>query len=214
MDELRLADLSDEHLIQHLVRARDAGDHDQFKLSIDLLAWRRWDHVRGKVLAKVNPVDADDVAMEAMTSAIGSYDFRGTSMGEFVSGLNTIVRYRIADYHKKQEKSGEVRSTGQGEDGDAHGPEPAEPDLEIEETGTRLLFEEVLSRRSDVHRRVVELRNEGFSAKETAELVNSEATSGGGSGGEPSRMTPANVDKIFSRFNKDLRVAFEESGGL
>ena len=52
-DELRLAKLSDEDLIQHLVKARDAGDHDQFRLSTNILVFRRFDHVCAKVSLKV-----------------------------------------------------------------------------------------------------------------------------------------------------------------
>ncbi|MFA9399947.1 MAG: RNA polymerase sigma factor [Acidobacteriota bacterium] len=206
--------LSDEDLIQHLVEARDAGDHDQFKLAIDHLVWRRWDHVYAKVRAKVDPVDAEDVAMDAMTSAIGSFNFRGSSMGEFVSGLNTIVKYRIADHYEKKKRAENDESLEAGETGDSHGPEPGEDDEGIEALGVEVLVDEVIATRPAAHRMVIRLRIDGHSSKETSALVNEQDAADDGSREIQSAMTQANVDQIFYRFKKDLRTAIEESGGF
>ncbi|MCB0828295.1 MAG: hypothetical protein KDB62_05745 [Solirubrobacterales bacterium] len=213
MDEPKLADLSDEHLIQHLVRARDGGDRDQFKRSIDLLVYRRYDHIVGKVGLKVPEQDVEDVAMNAITSAIGSFDFRGTTMGEFVSGLNTITERRIADYHRHRERDAKDERLGGDADEDSQGIEPKETDRETGGVALRMVVDQVISRRSAAHQTVIRLRIDGHSAKETAALVN-EQRPGDGSGGDPSPMTPANVDQIFSRFKRDLRAAIEGSGGF
>jgi DNA-directed RNA polymerase specialized sigma24 family protein len=214
LDEPKLADLSDEHLIQHLVRARDAGDHEQFKLSIDLLVYRRYDHIVGKVGLKVPEQDVEDVAMNAITSAIGSFDFRGTTMGEFVSGLNTITERRIADYHRHREREAKDEGLGGDRDEDSHGIEPQESQRETGGVALRMVVDQVISGRSAAHQKVIRLRIDGHGAKETAALVNEQGSGDGGSGGDPPPMTPANVDQIFSRFKRDLRAAIEQSGGF
>lgn len=214
MDELRLADLSDEHLIKHLVKARDAGDPAQFKLSVKLLVYRRFDHVYGKVGLKVPEQDVEDVAMKAITSAIGSFDFRGSTMGEFVSGLNTITERRIADYFRERERDAKNERLGGEEGEDFHGPEPSEVEEEVGGVALRLLVDEVISGRSGAHQEVIRLRIEGHSAKETAARINQSVAAGGGPGDESPEMTPVNVDQIFSRFKRDLGVAIEESGGF
>jgi len=54
---------------------------------------------------------------------------------------------------------------------------------------------------------VVEMRMDGFSAKETAAEVAASGVEGGGG------MTPANVDQIFSRFKKKMAKALSEERG-
>ncbi len=55
-----------------------------------------------RVALKVPPADVDDVAHEAILSAIRSA-FSGESIGEFRAWLNHITSRRIADYHRRLE---------------------------------------------------------------------------------------------------------------
>ncbi|MBK5110480.1 MAG: sigma-70 family RNA polymerase sigma factor [Thermoleophilia bacterium] len=202
-DDAKLATLSDEDLIRHLVAARDAGDRGQFKLAQNILLDRRYPQVKAMVLAKVPEDDAEDVAMNVMVSAIAKFSFAGSSIGEFVSALKTITKYRIADYHKKKEKAIDVDPLpgGGGED-DAYGPEPTGysgvDDVPINEI-RRAALDEL----SPLKRRVVVLRLAGYPSKEAAEIVNQTC-------GPETPMTYVYVDKIFSLYNKRLKELFEE----
>lgn len=208
LPEIELARLSDDQLIAHIVAAREAGDHDGARSALGILAFRRYDDIRRRVLIKVPPEDADDVTSEVFASAIKSA-FDGTSVGEFVNWLKTITRFRIADYHRGRPDQPDLRlAEDQEGDEEAWGKELSEDDFS-DRVDTEDLIEQSMSDLSAPHRAVVEFYVfGGLSAKKTAEEVNmfceDELT-------KP--MTEANVYQIGKRFRDRLRKLLEEARG-
>ena len=99
-DERALDQLDDEALLAYRAAALEAGDADSAKRALGVLVFRYFDDVHRRCRAKLPPADAEDVAMEAVVSAIRSH-IDGTSVGEFRKWLNRIVGRRIADYLRK-----------------------------------------------------------------------------------------------------------------
>jgi RNA polymerase sigma factor (sigma-70 family) len=199
LPEGQLATLSDDRLIDYMRRARDAGRHDAMTPAIGVLVYGYWANLVGRARLKLPAADAEEVAGEAVASAIASA-FDGKSIGEFRAWLHTILARRIADYleaRKRRPRTTPLPSEHQGEQ-NVWGAEPA-----AEFEGEALFAHNCLSRAYEEideprHRRVVELYVLGpHAAAETAELV------GGG-------MTEANVHQIASRFQRRFRTLLEE----
>ena len=203
--EHELSTLSDDDLVAHIVAARKAGDLPGLKLSLGILGFRRWEDTVRRVLAKVPPADAEDVASQALEGAIKAA-FEGESMGEFVNLLHTVTDRRIADYHRKLEGKPrqEPLPDEHEKDEDVWGVAGAEPDFSGG-VDTRWVLEEALGELSKAHRMVVELWLEGYSAEETAAKVNNEL---GDALDKP--MTESNAHKICSRFRKHLDELLDE----
>ncbi len=207
-NENELDHLSDDQLIAEIAAARDAGDNDAARAALGVLAFRRYDDVKRRVLIKVPAKDADDVASEVFISAMKSA-FDGTSVGEFVRWLQTITKRRIADYHRGAPEKPELPLAEEGGDEeDERGVQVIEDDF-ADEIDTESVIEQVMDELSGPHRAVVEFYVfEGLSAKETADQVNmsckDELT-------QP--MTDANVHQIAKRFRERLRKLLEETRG-
>ena len=195
LPEPALQGLDDEALVDYLRRAREAGRHEAMKPAIAHLVYGYWNLLVGRALVKLpNSQDAEDVAAEAMASALVSA-FDGKSVGEFRSWLHTILSRRIADWHearKRRPKPSPLPAENRDDD-DAWGPEPSE---EFQGDGLhardciRQAYDEVEDPR---HRQVLDLYVFGpQSASEAAEIV--------GDG-----MTEANVHQIASRYQKRVK---------
>lgn len=194
-NENELLQYTDEKLVEYIVSARDAGETDAMTAAVGIFAWGRQGMVMGLLgLKNVPEKDREQVFMEVIHGTLKA-SFDGVSVGQIVNMIKTITRYRTADYFEKN-KSG-LRSEPLPEPGGDDGPEFGIPDDGFDEFEVRELVESVLETRSPEHRRVIELRLEKFPSKEIAEMM------------EVS-MSPANIDKIFSRFNRDLKTAFED----
>ena len=103
------------------------GAHDAMKPAIGMLVFGYWDMLVNRARLKLPPSDVEDVASEAIASAIASA-FDGKSVGEFRSWLHTILSRRIADYleaRKRRPQDREARDRARGSD-DVWGEEPAE----------------------------------------------------------------------------------------
>ncbi len=211
-NENELALLSDDDLIAEIVAARDAGDNDQARLALSILAFRRYPDVVRRVSIKVPKADVEDVAMEALSSAVKSA-FDGTSVGEFVNWLATITKFRIADYHRSRpdEPDAPLPEEREGDEG-SWGQQPSKPDF-TDDLGERLdmtaIIEQAFGELSGPHQAVVDSYVfEGMKAKETADQVNmsckDELT-------QP--MTDAYVHQIAKRFRERLKELLEESRG-
>ncbi|MFN8161679.1 MAG: RNA polymerase sigma factor [Solirubrobacterales bacterium] len=204
--------LADDGLIGEVQAARGAGDSEAARLALSVLLWRRYRDVVRRVQIKVPERDAEDVAMEALTSAIKSA-FDGTSVGEFVNWLATITDRRIADYHRKRSDRPEVPLAH--EHGDEEAVRGEEPSIENfsddtdEQIDTREAVEQALSELGEVHRMVVEIYVfEDLSAKQTAQRVNMSENP------KPDTpMTEANVHQIAKRFRQRLRRLLEDPSG-
>jgi RNA polymerase sigma factor (sigma-70 family) len=195
----QLATLSDDQLIDYMRRARGADRHDAMKPAIAVLVYGHWANLVNRARLKLPAGDAEEVAGEAVASAIASA-FDGKSIGEFRAWLHTILGRRIADYleaRRRRPRTTPLPSEHEGEE-DVWGAEPA-----AEFEGEALFAEDCLGRAYEEideprHRRVVELYVlRPHTAAETAELI--------GAG-----MTEENVHQIASRFQRRFRALLEE----
>jgi RNA polymerase sigma factor (sigma-70 family) len=199
LSQRHLEDLSDEQLVEYMKRAREAGRHEAMKPAVAVLVYGYWDNLVNRARLKLrNDADAEDVAAEAVASAIVSA-FDGKSVGEFRSWLHTILSRRIADWWQAKEQKLEktrLPSEHQGDE-DVWGREPA-VDFEGEALFARDCVRRALAEIEDPrHRRAIDLYVLGRnSAAETAALV--------GDG-----MTEANVHQISSRFQRRVRELLE-----
>ena len=94
--------LSDEELLAYIVDARSAGGAEAARRALMFLVHGYWGSLVARARLKIPPADVEDVAGEALATAIKS-SFDGQSRGEFRVWLNTIIRRRIADYHRRRE---------------------------------------------------------------------------------------------------------------
>jgi DNA-directed RNA polymerase specialized sigma24 family protein len=196
--------LSNEELVAYLVEQRDAGRTECAKYAVEILAFGYWKHVRFRVWRKVPKEDVDDVTAEVIESAIGSA-FDGRVIGQFVSWLNTITKFRIADYHRKRERGLETTPLPEEHPGteDVWGA-VGEEDGELEAVAVLEAAARVLRRRSPVHQLVIRLYGPhalnfmALSAAETVERVK------GANPGES--MSEANVHQIWHRYKKGLQA--------
>lgn len=199
--ELRLEDLDDDGLVERIVSARISGKLHIANKALAILVYRRADDVLARVKLKVPATDAEDVAQEALLSALKA-SFAGESVGQFVNLLNTIVDRRIADFHRKREKVPDIQPLPEEHESDegVWGDTPSESD-DTGEVAIRMEVEALLGELSEPHRRDVELNVfSGYPARETAENVNEEF---GDQLKNP--MTEDNVHQIVSRFRSELR---------
>lgn len=201
--------LSSDELIAYLREADAAGDPASAERALGVLVFRHMPDVKRRCSIKVPSADVEDVAMEAITSAIRSA-FDERSYGQFRSWLNTIVDRRIADYHRRRE-SRPVETPYPEEHSDAEeiwGESGAVED----ETGSvdaQSIIDAAFASLNAVHGRVVELFIfEDLSAQEVADQVNDEFDS------QPELTTPMtidNVSQIARRFRESVREMLEEA---
>jgi RNA polymerase sigma factor (sigma-70 family) len=212
LPEHRLSGLDDERLIGQVIAAREAGDFDQVRLAMSILAYIYYDRVKARVNLKVPKDSVDDVVQEVMAHALKS-SFDGRSIGQFISWLNTITSRRIADFTERtaRERDRQAKPLTTGED-DGHqhevGVDGGQSQVEIEQ-----IVAQALSALEDpLHRRVVELYGPGefgfaeMSAREVVENVNGDARDG------QAPMSETNVHKIFQRFRDRVREAMQAGG--
>lgn len=196
--ELELQQLNDEQLVDYLRAAREAGRPEAMRPAIAVLVLGYWDTLIARARLKLPEADTEDVAADAMMSALASA-FDGRSVGEFRAWLHTILSRRIADYfeaRKRRPATTGLVSEHAGED-DVWGKEPAAPfegDALFAEECLRQSYAELTEPR---HRQVVDLYVLGpHSAGEAAALVGPD-------------MTEANVHQIASRFQRRFRQLLE-----
>jgi RNA polymerase sigma factor (sigma-70 family) len=196
LPEHELATRSDEELIDYIRAARAAGKDDAVRLALAILVYGYLPIIQRRVAAKVPESDVQDVAGDAMESAIKS-TFDGESVGSFASWLHRITLRRIVDYYRRKEgkPETEVLLTGDENDEKLWGEVPAVQfegvTLDVDRA-LKIAFDEL----SEAHQRVVELYVFwDLSAAEVAEET-----------GE----SEANVHQIGSRFRKRLRDLLED----
>jgi len=192
--------LSDEELIEYIVGARDAGRLDACNRAGAILVHGYWAIVVARARLKVPPADAEDVAGQAVVSAITTFAFAGASIGEFRGWLHTIVDRRIADYHRTRERRPppERLPEAGGDDDAAWGVEPWE-EGDIDAIDVQSVVDQAFAELSETHQRVVELY--GF-----------DDLSAAGAAARIPDMTEANVHQIYTRFRARLRELLAEAG--
>jgi RNA polymerase sigma factor (sigma-70 family) len=198
LPEHQLQPLSDDDLIAYIRAARDAGRPDAMKPAIGVLAFGYWDNLVNRARLKLPESDVEQVAGEALESAIASA-FDGRSVGEFRSWLHTILSRRIADHYQKRERTLPTEKLV-SEHQDAEEVWGEEPSVDFE--GGALYAQEcvstALAELPDAHRRVVRLHVFGpHSAAAVVERV--------GDG-----MTEANVHQISSRYQRRVKELLDK----
>jgi DNA-directed RNA polymerase specialized sigma24 family protein len=197
--ELELHNRSDDDLITYVRTARTHGDTDGANLALRVLVFGYMDHVTARVAIKVPAHAVDEVAGQALISAVTSA-FRGESVGEFRSWLHVIVDRRIADFHR----AGRVEVVPLLPDHDAL--------ASLDDTGGTIAAQNVvdatMAELSELHRAVVDLYVfDGLSAQETALELAQRFPS------PPNAQISAdNVHKIAQRFRDRVRASLEEAG--
>lgn len=187
--------LTDEALIAYVLDARDAGDADSAKSALRVLVWGHWGRVKAKVGLKVPRADVEDVAAEAITSALTAA-FDGQSVGEFTSWLNTIVQRRVADYHRRIQR-GLREVSVDDERGDEALPWEADGSGYVE---VRVILQDLMDALEPAHREVVRLYVfDDLAAGEVEERL--------------PNMTVDNIHQIASRFRRQLRERLEAGDG-
>ena len=95
--EHELAAMPEHRLIAYLL---DAREHDaDTGIPVAILVYKLMSDVRRRVAMKVPAEAIDEVAETVLLSALTS-SFDGDSVGEFRAWLTTIIKRRIADYHR------------------------------------------------------------------------------------------------------------------
>jgi DNA-directed RNA polymerase specialized sigma24 family protein len=195
-DHVHLEELRDDELIAVLREARDRGDADAARTALQMLVFGYMDTVRRRVALKVPAEAADDVAGQAMVSAIGGA-FRGGSVGEFRAWMHVIVDRRIADYHR----AGRLEVVALGDDVERTPSHGAEQDA----VETANVVEVVMSELTAVHRAVIDLYVfDDLPATETAAEIARRFP-----WPPHAAVTADNVHKIAQRFRDRLRSELE-----
>lgn len=198
LPETQLDALSDDALIAYVLAARDAGDAAAARTALRILVWGHYRSVQYKVALRVPREDVDDVACDAIASALTAA-FDGTSAGEFRSWLATIVKRRIADYHRKVQRTLDqvvLDPTG-GEAGEGAVPWEADESGYVE---VQVILQDLLDALDPTHRDVIRLYV--FDDRPAGEVA-----------ARLDGMTEANVHQIASRFRRDLLRRLEAGDG-
>lgn len=194
--EHELATLPDEQLISYIQKARAAGRTETMTLALSVLVFGYLDIVTRRVALKVPPADVDDVAHEAILSAIRSA-FAGESIGEFRAWLNRITLRRIADYHRKLEgKPKTVPLLSGDEEDDAGWGEVPTTDFEGVRVDAERAIETAYEGLSEAHQRIVDAYV--FADRPASEVASAEGTS------------EDNVHQVASRFRRRVRELLED----
>lgn len=207
LNESKLDRLSDDELIRYVARAREAGNKEAARRALCVFGFRRYDDLlRFAKLRVRNDEDAEDLVQEALKDLLRA-TFRGELTGEAVKFLFTILSRRIADYYERRKRRGGGEVQLPEERDDEQGPAPAAARTEDFTEGVEAqdVVERVLEQLNPTHRLVVEYYfRSGFSARETAEKVNSELPD------LDTPMTEPNVHQIATRFRQALRRELEQ----
>ena len=102
LNDNELSALTDEELIARQADARQASRPQDAARALGHLLNRNRYRVWAWVQLKIPADDVEDVVSEVTVSAISSV-LEGTTVGEYVEWLRTIVHRRVADYHRRKE---------------------------------------------------------------------------------------------------------------
>ena len=201
--------LSSDELVAYLREADAARDQASAERALGVLVFRHMDDVKRRCSIKIPRADVEDVAMEAITSAIRSA-FDERSYGQFRSWLNTIVDRRIADYHRRKEaRPSETAYPDEHSDAEEIWGESGAVEDETGRVDAQSVIDAALDALNPVHRRVIELFIfEDLSAQESADGVN-EQMDGHADLGTP--MTVDNVSQISRRYRETVRKMLEDA---
>lgn len=161
--------------------------------AVYVLVQGRLPMVQGMVARKTPPHVRDELVNNIFGDVFmaASESFAGDHVGEFVNFVKTITHRRIADFVRSEKRRIKTDTIDYDGDEDSWGPEPVSskgdpgPEVWVPEAVAK-----VMATRSETHRRVIEMRLNGARSKEVIEEIDG--------------MSVANVDKILSRFRRDM----------
>lgn len=212
LTEMELGLLGDDELVARIGVAKDAGDVVGAKQASEHLALGFEQQIKIKVARKVPAQDIDEVAQEALISLVNA-SFDGKVLASFRAFMNTIVKYRIADYWREQERHPRQAPlpSEHGGDDETWGEEPTVEDSSSE-LAIRDAIERVIATRNPQHQRIIRLYGpeliEGGEDLSGAQVVERLAAEGEG-------VSVDNVQQIWRRFKVDLAEQLQsgEDGG-
>ncbi|GEM_PF-3188292 len=188
-----LAKLEDEGLVAYLVSARNAGDPEAMSGAVYALVERRTPMVQGMVARKAPPHRREELVADIISEAVisASKSFQGEHVGEFVNFIRTVASRKIADStdrNNRQIQAGPL-------DNEDESPWKPEPEADTGDPGDivalREAIDNVMATRNETHRKIIIMRRAGIPSKQVVSKLEGQSV--------------ANVDKVFSRFAKDLR---------
>lgn len=202
LSDLELERLDEAALFHHLLAMRDAGQGDAATRALWFVLHRRLRWVRAKLRNRLPDDVAEEQVVVVLARAVGS-SFDGSSPGELVNWLKTIVSRTIADYHRgaegrqlRDDRAG-AASLGGGDEGGRDREDGAE-DAGFEMVELGQIVETVLARRSPEHRAAIRAAYfEDLPARTVAERTG---------------LGEANVYQLVTRFKADCRAEADTGG--
>lgn len=199
--------LSDEDLVAYIREAHARGHRPALEDGFAVLVFRHEADVKRRVRAKVPLNDVDDVAQEALFSAVRAA-LGGREVGNFKALLNKIVSRRIADFTaKRASRPRTERLAEETDDEESWGAVVSEQDA-TDAIAVQSVIDRAYDELNEAHQAVVDLYVfGGYSAQETAAEINERFA------GHPDLTTPMtedNVHQIAKRFRDRVRELLED----
>ncbi len=204
MKDYELAKLPDEQLIDYVAKAREAGNLDAARLGLGVFANRRFTDLARIASSKMPSWDdAEDMAAQTIRDVFRAR-FDGEAVGEAVNFIKRVLARRIADFYDSRKPVDRLPEEDDSEKG-PRAPDAAVDQGEIGRVDAQDCVDRIYgSLEADHHRAVVDhYVFEGYTAKETAEKVNTFFPD------LDPPMSDQNVHQIASRFRSDLRDELE-----
>jgi DNA-directed RNA polymerase specialized sigma24 family protein len=209
---MELGLLGDDELVARIGVAKDAGDLVGAKQASEHLALGFEVQIKVKVARKVPTQDVDEVSQEALISLVNA-SFDGKVLASFRAFLNTIVKYRIADYwqeRKRHPRQAPLPSEHGGDD-EVWGEEPTVEDSSAE-LAIRDGIERAIATRNPLHQRIIRLYGPEL-IEDGEDLSGAQAVERLAAAGES--VSVDNVQQVWRRFKVDLAEELRsgEDGG-
>lgn len=212
LTDIELDGLDDAALLSHLVRAREVEALEQATLALHVFVFRLEPLIAARVSGKVPPSEVelvvgavfDSILEQSFSSERAPWD--GRSEASLRAWVRTITQRRIADSLRSPRPRLDSLPEEHHGDSDSWSEDVA---VELDPAGEIEVIDAVercLSELSETHAEVVWLAVfEDLPTKEVAERVGANPA-----GPDSASMSPANVDKIKSRFRARLRELLVE----
>lgn len=200
--------LSDEDLIAYIREAHARGERSALEDGFAVLVFRHERDIKLRVRIKVPPSDVDDVAQEALFSAVRAA-LEGREIGNFKALLNTIVSRRIADFTAKRASRPKTEPLAEEHAGEEEVWGEVSPvEDETGAVAVRSVIEQAYAELNEIHQAVVDLYVfADRTAQETVDEINDRFD------GHPDLTTPMsndNVHQIAKRFRDRVRGLLED----
>lgn len=210
----------EDALLRRFVIAREAGDVEEMRDTAARFVYGRYGQL--VAFARVRLPDghvAEDVVGDAILSALDSLGperpgFAGSEPGELGAWLFQILKRRIVDYFRREERQikGTSLDADSRDEGDGPGAAPPEPRALTADPAAEVpihdAHDRVVEGLSSAHRKVINLWwRERLPASEIIERLREQAEPG-----VDAALTVDNVHQIISRYRAKMRKILEVEG--